>query len=77
MSQENNNDKRVLQPADWTAPRGYANGVAAVGTQVFVAGQIGWNAQQRFETSDLAQQFVAGIVPQGVVDGFETIQVQE
>jgi len=48
---------RVLQPADWAAPRGYANGVAvAGGTQVFVAGQIGWNAACQFETDDLVGQ---------------------
>ena len=47
----------VLQPAGWTAPRGYANGVAVpTGTQVFVAGQIGWNAQQQFESDDLVAQ---------------------
>jgi enamine deaminase RidA (YjgF/YER057c/UK114 family) len=37
--------KRRLQPPGWAEPRGYANGVSAAGTQVFVAGQIGWNAQ--------------------------------
>lgn len=47
---------RVLQPAGWTAPRGYANGVAARGTQVFVAGQIGWNAAQQFDSDDLVVQ---------------------
>ena len=35
---------RMVQPAGWAAPRGYANGVAARGTQVYVAGQIGWDA---------------------------------
>lgn len=48
--------KRVLQPAGWTAPRGYANGVAASGLQVFVAGQIGWNGQCQFESDDFIQQ---------------------
>lgn len=47
---------KVLQPAHWTPPRGYVNGVAARGTQVFVAGQIGWNAQCQFETDDLVEQ---------------------
>jgi enamine deaminase RidA (YjgF/YER057c/UK114 family) len=36
---------RILQPDGWPRPRGYANGVSARGRQVFVAGQIGWNAQ--------------------------------
>jgi enamine deaminase RidA (YjgF/YER057c/UK114 family) len=47
---------KVLQPAHWAPPRGYVNGVAAHGTQVFVAGQIGWNADGRFETDDLVEQ---------------------
>lgn len=34
----------VLQPPGWPRPRGYANGIAARGTLVFVAGQIGWDA---------------------------------
>jgi enamine deaminase RidA (YjgF/YER057c/UK114 family) len=41
----------VLQPEGWAQPRGYANGIAARGRQVYVAGQVGWDAQGRF-TSD-------------------------
>ncbi|WP_271009065.1 RidA family protein [Paucibacter sp. B51] len=48
--------KQILQPAGWAAPRGYANGVAATGRQVFVAGQIGWNAQCQFESDDFIAQ---------------------
>ncbi len=47
---------QILQPAGWAAPRGYVNGVAARGTLVFVAGQIGWNARCEFETDDLVGQ---------------------
>jgi enamine deaminase RidA (YjgF/YER057c/UK114 family) len=47
---------KVLQPAHWAPPRGYVNGVAARGTQVFVAGQIGWNAASQFESDDLVAQ---------------------
>lgn len=47
---------QVLQPAGWTRPRGYANGVAARGVTVFVGGQIGWNARQEFETDDFVAQ---------------------
>jgi enamine deaminase RidA (YjgF/YER057c/UK114 family) len=48
----------ILHPAGWAPPVGYSNGiVSAPGRIVFVAGQIGWNAQQRFETSDLGAQF--------------------
>jgi enamine deaminase RidA (YjgF/YER057c/UK114 family) len=47
---------KVLQPPGWAAPRGYVNGVAAQGTHVFVAGQIGWNARCEFESDDLVAQ---------------------
>jgi enamine deaminase RidA (YjgF/YER057c/UK114 family) len=46
----------MLQPAGWAEPRGYANGVAARGKVIFVAGQIGWNARCEFETDDLVGQ---------------------
>lgn len=36
---------RVIQPEGWPPPRGYVNGVAARGTMVFVAGQIGWDTE--------------------------------
>ena len=49
-------NKQILQPLGWAAPKGYANGIAARGTQVFVAGQIGWNAQSEFESDDLVDQ---------------------
>ncbi len=39
---------QVLQPAGWPRPKGYANGIVAEGRQVFVAGQVGWDEQQRF-----------------------------
>ena len=35
---------KTLQPEGWLAPKGYANGIEARGRQVFVGGQIGWNA---------------------------------
>ena len=46
--------KHVLQPEHWARPKGYANGVAAAGKQVFVAGMIGWDAQNQFQTDELA-----------------------
>lgn len=46
----------IIQPEGWAPAKGYANGVAATGRQVFVGGQIGWNAQQRFETHDFIGQ---------------------
>lgn len=47
---------RILQPRGWAAPKGYANGVAADGRIVFISGQIGWTAAQRFEATDLVGQ---------------------
>ena len=47
---------KLLQPPEWLPPKGYANGIAAKGTLVFVGGQIGWNGQQRFETDDFIAQ---------------------
>jgi enamine deaminase RidA (YjgF/YER057c/UK114 family) len=48
--------QRILQPPDWAAPRGYANGVSAAGCLIFVAGQIGWNARAEFESDDFVAQ---------------------
>jgi len=48
---------RVLQPAAWAPPVGYANGIEARGRIVFVAGQVGWDARQKFHSEDLAPQF--------------------
>jgi enamine deaminase RidA (YjgF/YER057c/UK114 family) len=48
---------KVLQPQHWAPPLGYANGIAAQGTVVFVAGQVGWDAAQKFHAEDLAPQF--------------------
>lgn len=48
--------KRVLLPDGWPRPRGYANGVAATGTVISVAGQIGWTPQGVFESDDLVAQ---------------------
>ena len=46
----------LLQPEGWVTPKGYANGVAARGTLVVTGGQIGWNAQQQFESDDFIDQ---------------------
>ena len=51
--------KELLQPAHWARPKGYANGVAvklAQGKQIFVAGMIGWDAQNQFQTDELVAQ---------------------
>ena len=49
---------RTLLPEGWKAPIGYANGIEVeAGRIVFVAGQVGWDAQQRFASEDIAPQF--------------------
>lgn len=50
-----------LHPPGWAPAKGYANGVAARGTLVFVAGQIGWDAAQRLVSGDLAEQTVQAL----------------
>ncbi len=47
---------QVITPEDWPPGKGYANGILTEDGQLFVAGQIGWNAQQIFETHDLIGQ---------------------
>ena len=46
----------ILHPAGWAPPKGYANGVAASGRTIYLGGQIGWNADQQFDSDDLVAQ---------------------
>jgi enamine deaminase RidA (YjgF/YER057c/UK114 family) len=48
--------KKALLPEGWLRPKGYANGVAVSGKQIFVAGMIGWDAQGVFHSDDFAAQ---------------------
>jgi len=48
--------QQVLQPPGWRRPKGYANGIVASGRVVFVAGQVGWNAEEQFESDDFVAQ---------------------
>ena len=50
---------KILHPPGWPRPRGYANGVAAEGRLVFVAGQIGWDANGTIASDDLVEQLAA------------------
>jgi enamine deaminase RidA (YjgF/YER057c/UK114 family) len=45
-----------LHPASWKKPKGFANGIAAEGRLVFLAGQVGWNAEQNFDSADFVAQ---------------------
>jgi enamine deaminase RidA (YjgF/YER057c/UK114 family) len=47
---------KFLQPPNWPRPKGYANGVAARGTLVFLSGVVGWNAQSQFADNDFVAQ---------------------
>ena len=49
----------TIQPDGWKAPKGYANGVLADG-RLYIGGQIGWNADQVFETRRLRRPDGAG-----------------
>jgi enamine deaminase RidA (YjgF/YER057c/UK114 family) len=47
---------QLLHPRHWKQPKGYANGIAADGRLVFLAGQVGWNAEEKFESDDFVAQ---------------------
>jgi len=47
---------RFLHPTNWLPPRGFSHGVAAEGRQVFVAGQVAWNANQEIVDEDFVAQ---------------------
>jgi enamine deaminase RidA (YjgF/YER057c/UK114 family) len=52
----------IVQPPDWPRPRGYSNGIAARGLQVFIAGQVGWNPRtEKIESDDFVAQFRSAI----------------
>ena len=49
---------QILLPPGWAPPIGYANGIAVpAGRIVFIAGQVGWDEQQKFQSEDLVPQF--------------------
>jgi enamine deaminase RidA (YjgF/YER057c/UK114 family) len=53
---ERKREMEVLQPPNWPRPSGFSNGIAARGTLVFIAGQIGWDEHGRFQSSDFSEQ---------------------
>jgi enamine deaminase RidA (YjgF/YER057c/UK114 family) len=48
---------QILQPPGWARPKGFANGIVAKGNLVFIAGQVGWTPEGKWEASDFAGQF--------------------
>ena len=47
---------KTILPEGWPRPKGYANGIVAEGRTLFIAGQIGWNEQEQFESDDFVAQ---------------------
>ncbi len=52
---------RTIAVPGWKRPRGYSNGVAARGELLFVAGQVGWDAEERIVSGDLVPQFARAL----------------
>ena len=48
---------QILQPPGWARARGFSNGIAAQGRLIFIAGQVGWTGDGRWEARDFAGQF--------------------
>lgn len=53
---------RHILPSGWKRPRGYANGIIAEGRLFFLAGVVGWNVREEFESGDLADQFRQALI---------------
>ena len=64
MNQDNK--PQAILPEGWARPKGYANGVVAQGRMLFIAGMIGWDADQRFHSDDFGDQ--ARLALQNVAD---------
>ena len=48
---------QILQPPRWARPKGFSNGIACTGKLVFIAGQVGWTGEGKWEARDFAGQF--------------------
>jgi len=49
--------KTMLSPEGWPRPKGYANGIlSSASNTIYVGGQIGWNAQLKFESTEFVAQ---------------------
>ena len=47
---------QTVLPEGWHRPKGYSNAVIAQGRQIYVAGQVGWDSEERFNSDDIAEQ---------------------
>ncbi|MFD0708830.1 enamine deaminase RidA [Photorhabdus luminescens] len=52
---------QILQPSGWVRPKGYANGIAARGTMIFISGQFGWDAEEKLVSDDYAEQAIQAL----------------
>ena len=57
---------QILQPPGWARAKGFSNGIACSGNLVFIAGQIGWTGQGKWEAKDFAGQFRQAL--QNIID---------
>lgn len=48
---------QILQPPGWARPRGFSNGICASGKLAFIAGQVGWTGEGKWQARDFAGQF--------------------
>lgn len=47
-----------LLPHGWQRPKGYSNGISvSAGKTIYVAGLVGWNKEEKFESDNLTDQF--------------------
>ena len=47
---------QILQPPNWARPKGYSNGILTEGRLIFLAGMIGWDEQNHFQSLDFVGQ---------------------
>lgn len=52
---------KILQPAGWPRPKGYANGISAKGRMIFTAGIVGWDERESFPEYTLHGQFARAL----------------
>ncbi len=52
----------IILPEGWMTPKGYSNGILAKkGNILFMAGQVGWDENEKFHSIDLVPQFVQAL----------------
>ena len=47
---------RTLSPPGWPRGKGYSHGIEAEGRLIFVSGQVGWDAEMKFQSLDFTAQ---------------------